>query len=177
MNTSQSNNKFMQVRIITDKSVYVQTDVIRVLTQVSSGLIEIYNGHQDLIGSIVSGFLEVRFTKDNKIENKYFAVRDGVIVVTNGNIVGSQGDEYDQTRINVFASKLKEIGTDFPVAKMQKELDKKIEKSQKLEEEINQIMDKNPEKSTQKLEDKLMLLFEEIDFLKSCIDLHKKRFE
>ncbi len=121
--------------LATPESLYVEPTCSKVKAVLTSGLVEIYEGHQDLIGKIHNGLLSLKIVNlNNEDISKNYLLQDGVFVVSNQGL-DNENDEVKTTSIYVYARRLLEISKELDLADLatrlqekQLELDNEIEK-------------------------------------------------
>jgi F0F1-type ATP synthase epsilon subunit len=149
--------------IATPEYTGIKPNSLKVRAALTSGLLEIYDKHQDLIGKINNNFLQVEYLIDNKLENSYYILQDAILVVSN------QGfEDNNQTSIFVYAKRLIEISKTFSFEDLAKDTD---QVNKNLEKEMESLRVETDENNSDLLATKILLLKEEILFLEKAYTL------
>jgi hypothetical protein len=72
----------MQVLLTSMDYTYMEHYATKVKVRLQTGEAEFYEQHQELLGVIISDFVQIERTIDNKVEIRSFMVQDSVVVVT-----------------------------------------------------------------------------------------------
>jgi F0F1-type ATP synthase epsilon subunit len=144
-----------------------QSNTTKIKVHLSSGVAEILDQHQDLMGKIDNDIVEIETNFDNKIEKSKFLVQEGVFVVSTKNSISSNATS-TETGVYVYAKRVKEINSKISLDEISKEYESKKERLEKEEQKATE--GSNDTNSYNRLTNsKLYLLREEVDFLKKVI--------
>lgn len=144
-----------------------QSNTTKIKVHLSTGVAEIYEQHQDLMGKIDNDIVEIETSFDNKIEKSKFLVQEAVFVVSTKNSISASATS-TETGVYIYAKRAKEISSKLSIDEISKEYETKKER---LEKEESKLSDngKDTSSSDRLTNSKLYLLKEEIDFLKKVI--------
>lgn len=152
----------------------VQSNTTKIKVHLSSGVAEIYDQHQDLMGKIDNDMVEIETNFDNKIEKSKFLVQEAVFVVSTKNTISSTVPATTETGVYVYAKRVKEINSKISIDEISKEYEIKKERLQKEEQKVLDRGEKLPDSYNLITNSKLYLLKEEADFLKKLIFIVKE---
>jgi hypothetical protein len=128
-----------------------------------TGIAEVFDQHQDLMGKVENNIVEVESNYENKSEKFVFILQDAVFIVSNKGL--DSDSENQETSVYVYAKKVREVNSSVSIDEITKEYDAK---QLQLETEIAKL----PEKET-KLTSKIILLQEDTEFLKKSLGIIK----
>lgn len=163
--------------LATPESSIIETKTSKIRVHLSSGVAEVFENHQDLMGKIDNDFIEFETNFDNKSEIGKYLLHLGVFVVSTKNSIIKE-PKSTETAVYVYAKRVFEISS-----KNKSSLDsisKEYETKKILLEEEEQ---KEAEKAEQKpgvipesinINSNLFLLKEEVNFLKKIIVVMKE---
>ena len=163
--------------LATPESSIIETKTSKIRVHLSSGVAEVFENHQDLMGKIDNDFIEFETNFDNKSEIGKYLLHLGVFVVSTKNSIIKE-PKSTETAVYVCAKRVFEISS-----KNKSSLDsisKEYETKKILLEEEEQ---KEAEKAEQKpgvipeninINSNLFLLKEEVNFLKKIIVVMKE---
>ena len=157
----------------------VQSNTKKIRVHLSSGVAEIYEQHQDLIGKVDNDIIEIEANLENKVEKLKYVVQDGVFIVSTKNTI-SVDAQSTETGVYIYARRVKELNSKTSLDEISKEYELKKERLEKEEQKAAELKDSLPQvnsttgKSTTTttlapLNSKLILLKEEVAFLKKVI--------
>jgi F0F1-type ATP synthase epsilon subunit len=138
----------------------VQSNTTKVKVHLRSGVAEILEQHQDLMGKVENNIIEIETNSENKIEKILYILQDAVFVVSNQGLdttIENQG-----TGVYVYAKRVKEINSSISVDAVSKEFE---QKTNELEAERAKVTDGGDKVLTSKI----ILLEDEIEFLKKVV--------
>jgi F0F1-type ATP synthase epsilon subunit len=143
----------------------VQSNTTKVKVHLRSGVAEILEQHQDLMGKVENNIIEIETNSDNKIEKTLYVLQDAVFVVSNQGLdstVENQG-----TGVYVYAKRVKEINSSVSIDAVSKEFEQKTT-------ELDLERSKMTDAVDQVLTSKMILLEDEIEFLKKVVLIVKE---
>jgi len=143
----------------------VQSNTTKVKVHLRSGVAEILEQHQDLMGKVENNIIEIETNSDNKIEKTLYVLQDAVFVVSNQGLdstVENQG-----TGVYVYAKRVKEINSSVSIDAVSKEFEQKTT-------ELDSERSKMTDAVDQVLTSKMILLEDEIEFLKKVVLIVKE---
>ena len=145
----------------------VLSNATKVKIHLSTGIVEILDRHQDLLGRIDINLLEVESNQENKIEKFKYILQEGIIVVATKGLTVEPGS---QTGVYIFAKRIIELNSNLSIDELSKKLDQKIGKldSQK------QLLAESVPAEMSKIKAKIILLQEEVEFEKKVIVFAKE---
>ena len=143
----------------------VQSNTTKVKVHLRSGVAEILEQHQDLMGKVENNIIEIETNSDNKIEKTLYVLQDAVFVVSNQGLDATL--ENQGTGVYVYAKRVKEINSSVSIDAVSKEFEQKtteldVERS-KMTDAVDQV-----------LTSKMILLEDEIEFLKKVVLIVKE---
>lgn len=147
----------------------IQSNTTKIRVHLSSGVAEIYEQHQDLMGKIDNDIVEIETTFDNKLEKVKYLVQEGVFVVSTKNSI-STNPEGTETGVYIYAKRVKEINTKTSLEEISKEYETKKERLEKQEQKSSE-KDVTYESISNS---KLLLLKEEVEFLRKAVLIVKE---
>lgn len=144
----------------------VQSNTTKVRVHLRSGIAEIFEQHQDLMGKVDNNIIEIETNFENKIEKTKFILQDAVFIVSNQ----QEGTEKEGTGVYVYAKRVREITPSLSLDEISKQYDEKI---QAFESEKQKLAADNIDPLDQNLNAKLFVLKDEVDFLKKVVSVVK----
>ena len=157
----------MLFSLATPEYTNVQSNTTKVRVHLRSGIAEIFEQHQDLMGKIDNNIIEIETNFENKIEKTFFVLQDAVFIVSNEQLENSDSEE---TGVYVYAKRVKEITANLSLDEISKQYE---EKSIAFETEKQKLTSANIDPLVQNLNAKLFVLKEEVDFLKKVVNVVK----
>lgn len=157
----------MLFSLATPEYTNVQSNTTKVRVHLRSGIAEIFEQHQDLMGKIDNNIIEIETNFENKIEKTSFVLQDAVFIVSNEQIQNSSSEE---TGVYVYAKRVKEITANLSLEEISKQYEEKVTA---FEIEKQKLVSKNMDPLDQNLNAKLFVLKEEVDFLKKVVTVVK----
>ena len=149
----------------------VQSNTTKVRVHLRSGIAEIFEQHQDLMGKVDNNIVEIETNFENKLEKIWFVLQDPVFIVSN-----QKGDsaaaafENEGTGVYIYAKRVKEINSSVSLEELSKQYDEKVSL---FETEKQKLVDENIEVSDETSNSKLMVIKDEIDFIKKVMAVVK----
>ena len=149
----------------------VQSNTTKVRFHLRSGIAEIFEQHQDLMGKVDNNIVEIETNFENKLEKIWFVLQDAVFIVSN-----QKGDsaasafENEGTGVYIYAKRVKEINSSVSLEELSKQYDEKVSL---FEAEKQKLVDENIDVSDETSNSKLMVIKDEIDFIKKVMSVVK----
>jgi F0F1-type ATP synthase epsilon subunit len=144
----------------------VQSNATKVRVHLRTGIAEIFDQHQDLMGKVENNIVEVETNFENKFEKFVFILQDAVFIVSNQGLDMNAETEEKKTSIYIYAKKVLEVNSKTSVEEITNEYEsKKLE----LETELEKATDKDNQVSNSKI----LLLQEDTEFLKKSLSIIK----
>jgi F0F1-type ATP synthase epsilon subunit len=138
-----------------------QSNTTKVKVHLRSGIAEILDNHQDLMGKVENDIIEIESNFENKIEKLTFVLQDAVFVVSNQGLDATADNK--NTGIYVYAKRAKEVGSNISLEEVTKQFEtKNIE----LETEREKISSLNLDPNDKVISSKIILIQDELEFLK-----------
>jgi len=150
----------------------VQSNTTKVRVHLRSGIAEIFEQHQDLMGKIDNNIVEIETNFENKLEKIWFVLQDAVFIVSNekGGTSSSSTFENEGTGVYIYAKRVKEINSSVSIEELSKQYDEKVSL---FEMEKQNLVDQNIDVSDETNNSKLMVIKDEVDFLKKVMAVVK----
>ena len=143
----------------------VQANTTKVRVHLRSGVAEIFEQHQDLMGKVENNIIEIETNSDNKIEKVLYVLQDAVFVVSNQGLDSTL--ENQGTGVYVYAKRAKVINSSVSIDLVSKEFEQKTNELEGERAKITDTVD-------QVLTSKVILLEDEIEFLKKVVLIVKE---
>ena len=149
----------------------IQSNATKVRVHLRNGVAEIFDQHQDLMGKIDNNIVEIETNFENKLEKIWFVLQDAVFIVSN-----QKGDsaasafENEGTGVYIYAKRVKEINSSVSMEDLSKQYDEKVSL---FEAEKQKLVDENIDVSDETSNSKLMVIKDEIDFIKKVMAVVK----
>ena len=144
----------------------LQSNTTKVKVHLRSGVAEIFEQHQDLMGKVENNIIEIETNFENKFEKSLFILQDAVFVVSNQGLDTTA--ETKGTGVYVYAKKVKEITSTISVDEVTKQYEQKVAEleieNQKLAGDANDKV----------INSKIFLLKDEVEFLKTVVTIVKE---
>ena len=149
----------------------VQSNTTKVRVHLRSGIAEIFEQHQDLMGKVDNNIVEIETNFENKLEKIWFVLQDAVFIVSNqkGNATGSVF-ENEGTGVYIYAKRVQEINSSVSMEELSKQYEEKVKL---FETEKQSLIGENIDVSDETSNSKLMLIKDEIDFIKKVMAVVK----
>jgi len=138
----------------------IQLNTTKVRVHLRTGIVEIFNQHQDLLGKIENDLVELESNFENKLEKSFFILQDAVFIVSNKGLDSTS--EYQGTTVYIYAKNVREFNSSLSIDELSKQYEiKKME----LDRENQKLGDSND----QILKSKVSLLEDDVKFLAKSI--------
>jgi F0F1-type ATP synthase epsilon subunit len=111
-----------------------QSNTTKVKVHLRSGVAEILENHQDLMGKVENNIVEIESNFENKIEKSLFVLQDAVFVVSNQGLDKTANNK--ETGVYIYAKRAKEINSTLSVEEITKQFESK---NQQLETERQKV--------------------------------------
>jgi hypothetical protein len=149
----------------------VQSNTTKVRVHLRSGIAEIFEQHQDLMGKVDNNIVEIETNCENKLEKIWFVLQDAVFIVSNqkGNSTGSAFDN-EGTGVYIYAKRVQEINSSVSMEELSKQYEEKVKL---FETEKQNLVNENIDVSDEASNSKLMVIKDEIDFIKKVMAVVK----
>ncbi len=149
----------------------IQSNTTKVRVHLRSGIAEIFEQHQDLMGKVDNNIVEIETNFENKLEKIWFVLQDAVFIVSNqkGNATGS-AFENEGTGVYIYAKRVQEINSSVSMEELSKQYEEKVKL---FETEKQSLVGENIDVSDETSNSKLMLIKDEIDFIKKVMAVVK----
>jgi hypothetical protein len=147
----------------------IQSNTTKVRVHLRSGVAEIFDQHQDLMGKVENNLIEIETNFENRIEKSTFVLQDAVFIVSNQGLDNTS--ENKGTGIYVYAKRAKEINSNLSLEEVTKQYE---EKNSLLEAENQKLSESTSESITKAINAKVLLLAEEVEFFKKVVTLAKE---
>jgi hypothetical protein len=144
----------------------VQNNTTKVKVHLRTGVAEIFDQHQDLMGKVENNLVEIETNFENKLEKFLYILQDAVFIVSTKGL----DEEIKGTSIYIYAKSAREINSSFSLEDLAKQYEqKKLE----LETQIEKLVEKGSTGTTGSLNSKILLLKDDVEFLRSALALAK----
>ena len=143
----------------------IQSNTTKVKVHLRNGVAEILDQHQDLMGKVENNLLEIETNFENKLEKLIFVLQDAVFIVSNKGL--QTNIESQNTGVYVYAKRVREITSATSIDEIVKQYD---QKNSTLETEIAKL---DTETNSAKLNSRIFLLKEEVEFLRRVVTIVK----
>jgi hypothetical protein len=147
----------------------VQSNTTKVRVHLRSGIAEIFEQHQDLMGKVDNNIVEIETNFENKLEKIWFVLQDAVFIVSNQKDTDS-AFESEGTGVYVYAKRVKEINSSVSIEELSKQYEEKVNL---FEKEKQSLVDQNIDITDQTNNSKLMVIKDEVDFLNKVMAVVK----
>jgi hypothetical protein len=154
--------------LATPEYTNVQNNTTKVRVHLRSGIAEIFDQHQDLMGKVENNLVEVESNFENRIEKFTFVLQDAVFIVSNK---GLDKNQPSCTGVYIYAKKAFEINSNLNLDELTKQYD---EKKFTLDSEMSKLSGKETESGKTALSSKILLIEQEVEFLKQALVIAKK---
>ena len=144
----------------------VQSNTTKIKVHLSTGVAEIYDQHQDLMGRIDNDIVEIETNFDNKIEKSKYLVQEAIFLVSTKNTI-STTPVGPETGVYIYAKRAKEVNNKSGLEGIVKEYETK----KLLVEEEEATTDSSKSLISPA---KLILLKEEVEFLRKTVAILKE---
>jgi hypothetical protein len=149
----------------------VQSNTTKVRVHLRSGVAEIFEQHQDLMGKIDNDIVEIETNFENRLEKIWFVLQDAVFIVSNQKTSnGNSAFDNTGTGVYVYAKRVKEINAAVSLEEVSKQYEQKLTL---LEAEKQKLAEQNIEIAEQLSNAKVLVLKDEVEFFKKVISVIK----
>jgi F0F1-type ATP synthase epsilon subunit len=110
-----------------------QTNVTKVRVSLRTGIAEILENHQDLMGKVENNVVEIETNFEGRVEKFLFVLQEGVFIVSNGGLDpnATEKQEIGETVVYLYSSRAIEINNNTSIEDLIKEEDQKRETVEK----------------------------------------------
>jgi uncharacterized protein YlxW (UPF0749 family) len=144
----------------------IQSNTSKVRVHLRSGIAEVFDQHQDLMGKIDNNLVEIETNFENRLEKLLFVLQDAVFIVSNQkNNSTPSAFENEGTGVYVYAKRAKEINANTSLEEVTKQYEQKVSTLETLKQNSEDKVNTS----------KTILLNEEVDFLKKVIAVIKDK--
>lgn len=143
----------------------VQLNTTKVRVHLRNGVAEIFNQHQDLMGKVENNLVEIETNFENKIEKFSFILQDAVFIVSNQGLEGTL--DYKGTGVYVYAKKVREVTSNLSMDEISKQYE---QKKGELDTQLEKLSETQDNKA---LNSKILLLKEDVEFLRRSLAIIK----
>lgn len=145
----------------------VLSNATKVKVHLTTGIIEVLDKHQDLLGKVSIDLLEVESNDDNKTERFKFILQDGLVIVSNKGL----SVDVPQTGVYIFAKRIVELNAGLSVDALAKKVELKLAK---LEVEKQILVEATAlGAKLGKIKTRILMMEEELEFEKKVLALIK----
>jgi hypothetical protein len=154
--------------LATPEYTTIQSNTTKVRVHLRNGVAEIYEQHQDLMGKVENNLVEIETSSENRTEKLSFVLQDAVFIVSNQGLDNSS--DYKGTSIYIYAKKSKDIGLSSAFEEISKEYE---QKKILLDSELEKLSLKENSALEKIINSKILLLQEDVEFLKKSLAITK----
>jgi hypothetical protein len=101
-----------------------QTNVTKVRVSLRTGIAEILENHQNLMGKVENNVVEVETNFEGRVEKFLFVLQNGVFIVSNSGLQ-TDGEQEGETVVYIYSSRALEINNNTPIEGLIKEEEQK----------------------------------------------------
>jgi len=142
----------------------IQSNTTKVRVHLRSGIAEVFDQHQDLMGKIDNNLVEIETNFENRLEKFLFVLQDAVFIVSNQkNNSTPSAFENEGTGVYVYAKRAKEVNSSTSLEEITKQYEQKFSALETLKQNSEDKINAS----------KILLLNEEVEFLKKVIAVIK----
>lgn len=149
----------------------IQSNTTKVKVHLRSGIAEILDQHQDLMGQVENNIIEIETNFENKFEKFFFVLQEAVFVVSTKGL--DTKSPTPGTSVYVYARRIQPLTSNLALDEISKKYELKLEEISKETEKIAGI-EKLTRSETTMFNSRIMLLQGEADFLKSVLKIGKE---
>lgn len=153
--------------LATPEYTNIQNNTTKVRVHLRSGIAEIFDQHQDLMGKVENNLVEIESNFENRVEKFIFVLQDAVFIVSNK---GLDKNKPAGTGVYIYAKKAYEINSNLNLDDLTKQYD---QKKAILDSEMVKLTD-NSEKGKTALNSKILLIEQEVEFFKQALVIAKQ---
>jgi len=144
----------------------VQINTTKVKVHLRTGIAEIFDQHQDLMGKVENNIVEIETNFENKLEKFLFILQDAVFVVSTKGL----DEEYKGTGIYIYAKSAREINSSFSIEDLAKQYE---QKKDQLEKQLEVVAGQMTTSQANILNSKILLLKDDVEFLRKALVIVK----
>jgi len=100
----------------------IQSNITKVRVHLNTGIAEIFDQHQDLMGRVENDIVEVEALNENRLEKFTFVLQDGIFVVSTK---GLDPKDSRGTGVYIYARQAKVLNSDFSLEEITKKYEQK----------------------------------------------------
>lgn len=158
----------MQFSLATpEDSKKILSNVSKVKVHLTTGIVEILDKHQDLLGKVAIDLLEIESNEENKNEKLKFILQDALVIVSNK---GLNTETIPQTGVYIFAKRVLELQSNLSIEEFSKKVEQKSSKLEVQKQALSEAIGGNIEK----IRTQLFLLEDELAFDKKVLTFIKE---
>jgi F0F1-type ATP synthase epsilon subunit len=163
----------MQFSLATpEDSKKILSNASKVKVHLTTGIIEILDKHQDLLGKVEIDLLEIETNEDNKNEKFKFILQDALVIVSTK---GLTVETNPQTGVYIFAKRVLELNSNLSLEEFSKKVEQKSLKLETEKQALGEaINSSNSSGTAEKIRTKMFLLEDELEFDKKVLSLIKE---
>ena len=109
--------------LATPEYTNAQSNVTKIRVHLRTGVAEIFDQHQDLMGKVENNIIEIETNFEGKIEKFVFILQDAVFIVSNQGLDADA--EVTGTSVYVYAKRALEVNSSLTVDKVNKDYEAK----------------------------------------------------
>jgi len=140
----------------------VQNNTTKVKVHLRTGIAEIFDQHQDLMGKVENNIVEIETNFENKLEKFLFILQDAVFIVSTKGL----DEEYKGTGIYIYAKSAREINSSFSIEDLAKQYE---QKKTLLETQLQLVAGQLTTSQANILNSKILLLKDDVEFLRKAL--------
>jgi F0F1-type ATP synthase epsilon subunit len=140
----------------------VQINTTKVKVHLRTGIAEIFDQHQDLMGKVENNIVEIETNFENKLEKFLFILQDAVFIVSTKGL----DEEYKGTGIYIYAKSAREINSSFSIEDLSKQYE---QKKTQLETQLELVAGQMTTSQANILNSKILLLKDDVEFLRKAL--------
>lgn len=148
-----------------------QSNTTKVKVHLRNGIAEILEQHQDLMGKVENNLLEIETNFENKLEKLVYILQDAVFIVSNKGLEANI--ESKGTGVYVYARRVREINSTTSVDEIAKQYEQKSSDLEKEIAKLESIQEDTTKKSGLISNSRILLLKEEVEFLRRAVVIVK----
>jgi hypothetical protein len=149
----------------------LQSNITKVRVHLRNGIAEIFDQHQDLMGKVENNLIEIETNFENKLEKSLFVLQDAVFIVSNKGL--DRNSENTETGVYIYAKKAAKVGKNIPTDDLAEQYErKKILLDAELE--IVNNIEKTTDSTKKVISSRVLLLQEEVEFLRKALIIAKE---
>lgn len=147
--------------LATPEYTNAQSNVTKIRVHLRTGVAEIFDQHQDLMGKVENNLIEIETNFEGKVDKTILIVQDAVFIVSNQGLDADA--EVTGTSVYVYAKRALEVNSSLTVDKVNKDYEAK-----QLELETTIANTSGIGKDS-----KILLLEEDVEFFKKAVGIVK----